>query len=146
MCSNDDSIILDFFAGSGTTGQAVLQLNKEFEKSNRKFILATSNEITDTSPNRVVIDVTSKRLKRIMTGCCYDGNSNFPWINNHDPYGDSLDVYTLTETSVYDKEIFSKIDETLYGKNRFENLQEKIEWVCSKFEKVARRLEDATRD
>ncbi len=40
---NDKATILDFFAGSGTTGQAVLELNNE-DKGERKFILATNNE------------------------------------------------------------------------------------------------------
>ena len=40
----EDCIILDFFAGSGTTGQAVLELNKE-DEGNRNFILCTNNEI-----------------------------------------------------------------------------------------------------
>ena len=39
------SIILDFFAGSGTTAQAVLELNKEDSKK-RKFILCTNNEVS----------------------------------------------------------------------------------------------------
>lgn len=38
-----DAIILDFFAGSGTTGEAVLDLNSE-DKGKRKFILCTNNE------------------------------------------------------------------------------------------------------
>ena len=41
---NKNATILDFFAGSGTTGHAVLQLNKE-DGGNRKFILCTNNEI-----------------------------------------------------------------------------------------------------
>ena len=41
--SNKNSIILDFFAGSGTTGHAVMDLNKE-DGGNRKFILITNNE------------------------------------------------------------------------------------------------------
>lgn len=44
MASSSDAIILDFMAGSGTTGHAVLDLNKE-EKGNRKFILCTNNEL-----------------------------------------------------------------------------------------------------
>lgn len=40
-----DSIILDFFAGSGTTAQAIMELNAE-DKGNRKFILCTNNEIS----------------------------------------------------------------------------------------------------
>ena len=43
ISSKKDSIILDFFAGSGTTGHAVLKLNKE-DGGNRQFILCTNNE------------------------------------------------------------------------------------------------------
>lgn len=41
---NLNSIILDFFAGSGSTGHAVLRLNKE-DRGNRKFMLCTNNEV-----------------------------------------------------------------------------------------------------
>jgi len=41
---NPNSIILDFFAGSGSTGHAVLELNKE-DRGNRRFILCTNNEV-----------------------------------------------------------------------------------------------------
>ena len=40
------SVILDFFAGSGTTGHAVLELNKQ-DDGRRQFILVTNNEVTD---------------------------------------------------------------------------------------------------
>jgi len=42
--AHSEATILDFFAGSGTTGQAVLELNNE-DDGNRKFILCTNNEI-----------------------------------------------------------------------------------------------------
>ena len=41
--SDNNSIVLDFFAGSGTTGHAVMKLNVE-DGGNRKFILITNNE------------------------------------------------------------------------------------------------------
>lgn len=41
--TDKDSIVLDFFAGSGTTGHATMDLNKE-DGGNRKFILITNNE------------------------------------------------------------------------------------------------------
>lgn len=44
LCGDKNLIILDFFAGSGTTGQAVLELNKE-DGGNRTFILCTNNEV-----------------------------------------------------------------------------------------------------
>lgn len=59
--SNQDAIILDFFAGSGTTGHAVLDLNKQ-DNGNRKFILCTNNE------NNICEEVTYERVKRVMTG------------------------------------------------------------------------------
>ena len=44
VIKRNDAIVLDFFAGSGTTGHAVMNLNKE-DNGNRKFILCTNNEI-----------------------------------------------------------------------------------------------------
>jgi len=41
--SDKNSLIVDFFAGSGTTGQAVMELNEE-DKGKRQFILITNNE------------------------------------------------------------------------------------------------------
>ncbi|WP_029608653.1 site-specific DNA-methyltransferase [Mycoplasma simbae] len=55
-----DSIILDFFAGSGTTGHAVAQLNKQ-DGGNRKYILCTNNE------NNICEQVTYQRLKNIQS-------------------------------------------------------------------------------
>lgn len=52
-------IILDFFAGSGTTGHAVAQLNKE-DGGNRKYILCTNNE------NNICEEVTYQRLSNIQ--------------------------------------------------------------------------------
>lgn len=44
ITSGKDSTVLDFFAGSGTTGQAVLELNK-IDGGKRKFIISTNNEL-----------------------------------------------------------------------------------------------------
>jgi adenine-specific DNA-methyltransferase len=134
--SNKDAIVLDFFAGSGTTGHAVLDLNK-IDSGNRLFILCQQNEITETTPNGIAYDVTSKRLKRIMTGECYDGSKEFKWIEDNEPYGGKLDVYEIAEVSnasaTSGQTPFDVIDETLYGKEKFKTDREKIEWVCSNF-------------
>ena len=53
------STILDFFAGSGTTGHAVMKLNAE-DGGSRKFILCTNNE------NNICRDVTYERIKRVI--------------------------------------------------------------------------------
>ncbi|WP_276978871.1 site-specific DNA-methyltransferase [Flavobacterium filum] len=72
--SQDDSIVLDFFAGSGTTGHAVMQLNAE-DGGNRKFILCQIDEpIKEDKPAYqfciennlppVISSITIERLKR----------------------------------------------------------------------------------
>jgi len=61
ITSKSHSIILDFMAGSGSTGHAVLDLNKE-DGGNRKFILCTNNE------NKICEDVTWERIKRVSKG------------------------------------------------------------------------------
>ena len=61
ISSKKDSIILDFFAGSGTTAQAVLELNEE-DNGNRNFILCTNNE------NNICEDITYQRIKTVITG------------------------------------------------------------------------------
>lgn len=55
--SKKDSLVLDFFAGSGTTGQAVMRLNRE-DGGRRRFILCTSGE------NGICRNITRKRLAR----------------------------------------------------------------------------------
>ena len=63
ISTNNNDIVLDFYAGSGTTGHAVLELNKK-DGGNRQFILCTNNETTEINPNGIAYDVTSKRLKK----------------------------------------------------------------------------------
>ena len=142
---SNEITIFDFFAGSGTTGQAVLELNKQ-DGGSRQFILCQLNEITDTTPNGIVKDVTSKRLKRVMTGECYDGNKEFDWIKKNEPLGGSLDVYEIADVANNEttegQTPFDVIDETLYGKEKFTNLQDKIDWVCSNFENCQKELKE----
>jgi adenine-specific DNA-methyltransferase len=139
-----NAIVLDFFAGSGTTGQAVLELNRQ-DGGSRQFILCTSNEITETTPNGIAQDVTSKRLKRVMTGKCYDDTDNFEWIKKNKPLGDNLDVYEISTVSNFEsakgETPFDVIDETLYGNEKFKTVKEKVEWVCDNFEITQKRLE-----
>lgn len=56
-----DITVLDCFAGSGTTGQAVLDLNKN-DGGHRRFILCTNNE------NNICKEVTYERIKRVISG------------------------------------------------------------------------------
>ncbi|WP_043647917.1 site-specific DNA-methyltransferase [Chitinilyticum litopenaei] len=61
-------IVLDFFAGSGTTGQAVLELNAE-DDGGRRFILCSSTEATAKEPQKNLCrEVCAERIRRVMQG------------------------------------------------------------------------------
>ncbi|MEW5903332.1 MAG: site-specific DNA-methyltransferase [Pseudomonadota bacterium] len=69
--SDGDHVVVDFFAGSGTTGHAVMDLNKE-DDGNRSFILVSSTEASVDEPEKNVCrDITSKRLKAAINGYTY---------------------------------------------------------------------------
>lgn len=59
IASNENDIILDSFAGSGTTAHSVLKLNKE-DGGNRKFILVEMEDYANT--------ITAERVKRVING------------------------------------------------------------------------------
>lgn len=67
VCGNKNAVIMDFYAGSGTTAQAVLELNKE-DGGHRKTILCTNNE------NNICNDVTYPRIKTVISGYRQDGS------------------------------------------------------------------------
>jgi adenine-specific DNA-methyltransferase len=60
IASDKDSIILDSFAGSGTTGHAVLKQNAE-DGGNRKFILVEMEE-------KIAREITAERIRRVSAG------------------------------------------------------------------------------
>ena len=68
---NEKEVFLDFFAGSGTTGQAIIELNKE-DGGNRKFILIQIPEATDKSNEafkagyKKISEITIERNKRVV--------------------------------------------------------------------------------
>ncbi|MDW5417177.1 site-specific DNA-methyltransferase [Iodobacter sp. CM08] len=68
QATRPNDIVLDFFAGSGTTAQAVLELNAE-DEGKRRFILCSSTEATTKEPNKNLCrDVCAERVRRVMQG------------------------------------------------------------------------------
>jgi adenine-specific DNA-methyltransferase len=68
-----ESIILDSFAGSGTTGHAVLEMNKD-DGANRRFILVQMPYETkeqEISNFNLCKNITAERIKRVITGYTY---------------------------------------------------------------------------
>ncbi len=64
---NNNSIILDYFAGSGTTGHAILELNKE-DGGKRQFILCTNNEDNNGDGVKIATDMCYPRIKNVIKG------------------------------------------------------------------------------
>lgn len=83
--------VLDFFAGSGTTGHAVLKYNAE-KGGNRKFILCTNNE------NNICRDVTYERVKRVI---------------DKENYSASLKYYKVDYIPISDRMYYEYADELL---------------------------------
>ncbi len=102
--SNNDSIILDFFAGSGTTAQAVLELNKE-DGGNRKFILCTNNE------SNICSEVTYPRVKTVITGMRPNGSKYSDGIPANLKYYKTAFVAKDSETFV--DELIAHTDEMI---------------------------------
>ncbi|MCF6330153.1 MAG: site-specific DNA-methyltransferase [Sulfurimonas sp.] len=87
--SSKDDIILDFFAGSGTTAHAVMDLNKE-DGGNRKYILVQLPEATDEKSEaykagyKKISDITKERIKRVIKKLNYkDGFKSFKLDNSN---------------------------------------------------------------
>ncbi|WP_110581842.1 site-specific DNA-methyltransferase [Helicobacter cinaedi] len=88
MQGNSNDIILDFFAGSGTTAQAVMELNAQ-DKGNREFILVQLDEAISESKskaayefcknelgseNPTIFDITKERIKRASAKIAQNSN------------------------------------------------------------------------
>ena len=86
-----DCTILDFFAGSGTTGHAVMKLNAE-DGGSRRFILCTNNE------NGICRDVTYERIRRVI---------------DKEDYAASLKYYKVDYVPISDRMYYEYADELL---------------------------------
>jgi len=79
---NRNAKVLDFFAGSGTTGHAVMKLNAE-DGGNRKFILCTNNE------NNICRDITYQRIKKVIEKENYNASLKYMKVE-YIPISDKL--------------------------------------------------------
>ena len=115
IATNKDSIILDSFAGSGTTAHAVLDLNKK-DGGNRKFILIEMMDYADT--------ITAERVKRVMTGYPYKGEKK------EEIYSKKLTPKNITQGDKLLAEAQAKADEE--AKNYTKVSKPKIQDNCLK--------------
>lgn len=96
--NDENAIVLDFFAGSGTTAHALMDLNKD--KKHRKFILVEMGQYFD--------DVTNNRIKKISYSSKWkngapednDGNGVFLSYINIEQYEDALENISFSEKTL----------------------------------------------
>ena len=95
--AGSDGIILDFFAGSGTTAQAVLELNKE-DGGNRKFILTQLPEPTSNPQLPTIVDITKERVRRVIQKLNAADKHKLPTMNG-DGQDRGFKVFKLTSSN-----------------------------------------------
>ena len=103
LINNQNAIVLDFMAGSGTTGHAVLELNKE-DTGNRQFILCTNNEDNNGNGTKIATDICYPRIKKVIKGYSMGGEKNTGLGGNLRYYSTELIGNIKTDN---DKRIFT---------------------------------------
>lgn len=89
LASNSDSIILDSFAGSGTTAHAVLEANKR-DGGNRRFILVEMEDYAD--------QLTAERVRRVINGYDFEGTQRTELLREKLSWTKLKNADKLTET------------------------------------------------
>jgi len=122
--NQEDDIILDFFAGSGTTGHAVMDLNKE-DEGNRKFILVNLDEKVQDEEIRkdypTVADICLERLRRISKRFRKEEQEKL--IKSNKDFG--FKVFRLEKSNFNLKDEFN-----IAGEKNAEELRKKyLEWL-----------------
>lgn len=109
MATQKNCTILDFFAGSGTTGHAVMKLNAE-DGGNRRFILCTNNE------NNICRDVTYERIKRVI---------------DKEGYAASLKYYKVDYIPISERMYYEYADELLHHIRELVELENGVNFMCN---------------
>ncbi|NYE38660.1 adenine-specific DNA-methyltransferase [Nocardioides cavernae] len=97
-------LVLDFFAGSGTTGQAVLELDSE-GGSGRRFVLVQLPEPTDAGPYSSIAELTRARLSACAAEVKESGLRSFrlsPSCFRDETSADPEDLFDLRESTLDD--------------------------------------------
>ena len=102
------AVMLDFFSGSGTFGQATLRYNCENPDSRRKFILCTNNE------NNICRNVTYERIKRVI---------------EREGYAASLKYYRIDYVPINEQLYYEYADELLRHVRELVELENGINFI-----------------
>ena len=168
IASRKNSIILDFFAGSGTTGHSVLELNKD-DGGNRKFILCTNDE------GNICTKICYPRIQKVIKGYTNTKNEKIKGLGGNLKYfktdfvdGEPTDknkkklVEQCTEMLCLKEDRFDEIKQTkthsifknheekylgiIYDDDGIEPLKKQIKSLGKKFNVYVFSLDDSARE
>jgi adenine-specific DNA-methyltransferase len=139
--SDPSALILDFFAGSGTTAQAVLEMNEE-DGGNRKFILVQLPEVVDEDSAAAksgfanIVEITKERVRRVIRkldggtkdGLGLDGTKNLDRgfkvyaldRSNFVPW----DATAATDAASLERQLELAVDNVVHGRSHADLLAE----------------------
>ncbi|WP_322895769.1 MULTISPECIES: site-specific DNA-methyltransferase [unclassified Yoonia] len=127
QASGEGDLVLDFFAGSATTAQAVMELNAG-EGTDRRFILVSSTEATKDGPSKNLCrDVTAERIRRLnaSTDPKYDGLvAGFAYLRTKEIKFEDLDYDLLPADAWTALEALHGLPLTLHNPSRSWNVHE----------------------
>lgn len=99
--SSDDTLplVLDFFAGSGSTGDAVMQLNSE-DGGSRRFVLIQLPEETGASDYSTIAEITKARLRAAAKAIAEESVGSLPGLDKSEGVDLGFRVFTLDSTNI----------------------------------------------
>lgn len=121
LTNDPDALVLDFFVGSGTTAQAVLELNRE-DGGNRRFVLVQLPEPTPEDSNarkegfETISDICKERVRRVIAELQGGSDGKFDLAERELPEDLGFRVFRLTASSFARWTETATEDETEYTK------------------------------
>ncbi|MDF1543231.1 MAG: site-specific DNA-methyltransferase [Anaerosomatales bacterium] len=99
--SSDDvgPLVLDFFAGSGSTGDAVMRLNAE-DGGNRRFVLVQLPEKTGASDYATIAEITKARLRAAAEAVAEESRGSLPGLDKSEGIDLGFRVFKLDSTNI----------------------------------------------
>jgi adenine-specific DNA-methyltransferase len=121
LCNDPEAVVVDFFAGSGTTAQAVLELNAE-DGGSRKFICVQLPEPTPEASEarkrgfKTISDIGKERIRRVIRKVKHDNSGRLKLKARSSPEDLGFRVLKLAESNFKLWKGVEEKDSELYGK------------------------------